>query len=39
MERSGLIDLHREAETWRAEGWEGYPATGATMRSGERQWS
>lgn len=36
MERTGLIDIHQEADTWRAQGWEGYragAATGATTRS------
>jgi uncharacterized protein (TIGR02271 family) len=36
MERTGLIDIHQEADTWRAQGWEGYRAgttTGTTTRS------
>jgi uncharacterized protein (TIGR02271 family) len=30
MQRSGLLDIHQQADTWRSEGWEGYPATATT---------
>jgi len=26
MERPGLVDIHREAETWRSSGWKGFDA-------------
>jgi len=31
MQRTGLIDIQREAETWRASGWKGFDATETAM--------
>lgn len=28
MERPGLVDIHREAETWRSSGWKGFDPDG-----------
>jgi uncharacterized protein (TIGR02271 family) len=33
MQRSGLLDIHQQADTWRSEGWEGYPATASTANA------
>ena len=37
MDRPGLIDIHREAETWRASGWNRFDETDRTAVYGARR--
>lgn len=36
MERPGLVDIHRQADTWRASGWKSFEATPDTVVAGRR---